>query len=199
MLKNMKLQTPALTSPMTSAQTSDAVNIGQADGFFAMAVIADATPALKTFSDTDVTVATDKIAITAHGFITGLKVAATTTGTLPGGLSATNYYVIKADADTIKLASSLANALAGTAVDITSAAGGGTHTLTPAALSGASAKLQVSIDGTNWADLASSSQNITASGNLYWTADRVYYRYLRLVHAMSAGMITNSFSVQLKG
>ena len=42
---------------------------------------------------------------------------------------ATDYYITKTDNDTIKFALSLALALAGTAVDITAAAGGGTHTV----------------------------------------------------------------------
>lgn len=50
-------------------------------------------------------------------------------GALPGGLSAsTNYYTIRVDATQIKLATSLQNALAGTAINITSA-GTGTHSI----------------------------------------------------------------------
>lgn len=53
----------------------------------------------------------------------------TTTTTLPAGLSlATDYYIIKITDTTIKFATSYANAVAGTAVDITSA-GTGTHTI----------------------------------------------------------------------
>lgn len=62
---------------------------------------------------------------------TGAVVQASNSGgALPGGLAAaTNYYVIRLGATTLKLATSLANAHAGTAIDITSA-GTGTHTLT---------------------------------------------------------------------
>jgi hypothetical protein len=54
----------------------------------------------------------------------------TTTGTLPGNLSlATTYYAIpQTDRRTFKLANSRANAFAGTARNITGAAGSGTHT-----------------------------------------------------------------------
>lgn len=53
----------------------------------------------------------------------------TTTTTLPGGLSlATDYYIIKVTDTTIKFATSYANAVAGTAVNITDA-GTGTHTI----------------------------------------------------------------------
>jgi hypothetical protein len=57
------------------------------------------------------------------------RVQLTTTTTLPAGLSlATDYYVIKVSDTTCKFATSYANAVAGTAVDITSA-GTGTHTI----------------------------------------------------------------------
>lgn len=72
---------------------------------------------------------TDIITSAAHGRVTGERVRLTTTTTLPAGLSlATTYYVIRIDADTFKLASSAANALAGTAVDITDT-GTGVHTV----------------------------------------------------------------------
>jgi len=85
-----------------------------------------------TFVDGNVTVETDTIESGAHGFSTGDAVTLTTTGTLPTGLSlATTYYVVRVDADSFKLAATLAHALAGTpVVDITAAAGGGTHTIT---------------------------------------------------------------------
>lgn len=95
-------------------------------------VTADGTTeeVLLTFTDGDVTVGTDAIAETAHTLETGQKVQLTTTGTLPAGLSlATTYYVIDNSANDFKLASTLANALTGTAVDITAASGGGTHTV----------------------------------------------------------------------
>ncbi len=85
----------------------------------------------KTFVDGDVSVADDEITETAHGFETGEgPVFLTTTGTLPTGLSTgTKYWIIRVDANTLKFATSRANALAGTDVDITAAAGGGTHTI----------------------------------------------------------------------
>lgn len=66
----------------------------------------------------------------AHGYTTGTVVrVATSAADLPAGLSAaTNYYVIRVSDTTFKVGSSLANALAGTVVDITDA-GTGTHTV----------------------------------------------------------------------
>ena len=61
---------------------------------------------------------------------TGTPLALTNSGgALPAGLSATTYYVIRATDSSCKLATSLANAIAGTFVDITGA-GTGTHTAT---------------------------------------------------------------------
>jgi len=88
-----------------------------------------------TFLDANVNTATDTITITGHGFTTGLVVDLTQTGggALPTGLSTlTAYYVIRVDANNIKLATTAANAFAGTpVVDITSAAAGGTHGVQP--------------------------------------------------------------------
>lgn len=61
--------------------------------------------------------------------LTGTRVQLTTTTTLPAGLAlATNYYVIKVTDSTCKLATTYANAVAGTAINITDA-GTGTHTM----------------------------------------------------------------------
>lgn len=69
-----------------------------------------------------------------HGLETGDgPVQLTTTGTLPAGLTAaTDYWIIRLGDDTFSFAESLANAYAGTAVDITDA-GTGTHTLSDTA------------------------------------------------------------------
>lgn len=86
----------------------------------------------QTFVDGNVTVGTDQINIASHGFATGegpLELS-NSGGSLPTGLAtSTEYWVIAVDANNIQFATSRANALAGTPVDITAAAGGGTHTL----------------------------------------------------------------------
>lgn len=84
-----------------------------------------------TFVDGDVTVGTENINVASHPLTDLQRVQLTSSGTLPSGLAlATDYYVIYVDSNNIKLASSRANAVADTAVDIVSAAGGGTHTIT---------------------------------------------------------------------
>ena len=84
-------------------------------------------PVSKSF--TTVNTATDLVTFVGHGYYTGMLCTLTSDGTLPTGLStATEYYVIKIDDDSLKFASSLALAQAGTAVDITGA-GSGNHTV----------------------------------------------------------------------
>lgn len=76
---------------------------------------------------------TDQLHKVAHLLETGDGTCVTSNsgGALPGGLAAaTPYYVIKVDADNFKVATSLANAYAGIAIDITSN-GSGTNTWTP--------------------------------------------------------------------
>lgn len=72
----------------------------------------------------------DTLLLTAHGLSTGDgPLRLTTDDTLPAGLAiATDYYAIAASADLLKLAASLADALAGTAVAIDDE-GTGTHSI----------------------------------------------------------------------
>lgn len=90
------------------------------------------------------------------------RVQVSTTTTLPAGLSAaTNYYVIKVTDTTIKLATSYANAVAGTEIDITDA-GTGTHTintLLPRYTSGAG--LQALYWNTNATPLGAATPNLS--------------------------------------
>lgn len=96
---------------------------------------------------------TGALTIPTHGLVTGIEGQLTTTGTLPTGLAtSTNYWAIYVDANTIKLASSYDNAVAGTAIIPTDDGGeNSVNTFTPTALSG-SIQLKVTND-----DPASSS------------------------------------------
>jgi hypothetical protein len=122
----------------------------------------------------------------------GLKGQVSTDDTLPAGLAAlTDYFVILVDANTIKLATSLVNANAGTAVDITDAgASGATHTFTATALAGSSIKIQeVNYLGDTWQDVANSSTNITATGQHIKTLSGFDSRYFRLAFAITTGQV----------
>lgn len=79
----------------------------------------------------DFTVGTNDILTHAFYELQDLtRVQVSTTVTLPTGLSAgTDYFVIKLTDTTCKLASSYANALAGTSISVTSGTGSGTHTI----------------------------------------------------------------------
>jgi hypothetical protein len=141
---------------------------------------------------------------TAHGLVTGLKVRFTTSSALPAPLLvATDYYVIKIDVDTIKLATSYANAIAGVPViDITDF-GTGTQTIDTTALVGAF-KLQASnnaeLDNVGdltpaqmadpnavWVDITGSSTAVAGSGSQFWNVSDVYYLWFRLVYTATSG------------
>ena len=77
-----------------------------------------------------VSVADDTLTFLSHRFITGQRVTYSTTGTAIGGLViSTAYFVIKNDQNTIKLASTFANANNNVAIDLTALGTGTTHTL----------------------------------------------------------------------
>lgn len=79
-------------------------------------------------ASTDIgTLATDPTA--SHSIRTGTLLALTTTGVLPAGLVATMYAIAQASSAELKFATTYANAIAGTAVDVTDT-GTGVHTVT---------------------------------------------------------------------
>lgn len=176
-------------------------------GWYAQYVLADAKGANPTFEDTDVTVGTDTITSVAHGLQQGTLVTLTSTGTLPAGLAlATNYYVIYVDADNFKLAADLADAAAGTAVDITAAAGGGTHTVViTAALdvtitAQATAKDDPQVDA-DWIDLASPAPvNPTdTTPAAIFTTNYAWYRHLRFKMETVSGIPNVRIDICTKG
>ena len=88
-----------------------------------------------TFDATDstvVSISADTLSFRNHRFVNLQRVTyADGGGTAIGGLTdGTAYFIIKVDQNTIKLATSSSNAAAGTAIDLTSGAAGGSHTLT---------------------------------------------------------------------
>lgn len=84
------------------------------------------TEMTKTFVDAAVNTGTNRINVVGHGFVATNTVRLMSTGALPAGLSSlTLYYIRFVDADNFELALTSG----GAAVDITGAAGGGTHTI----------------------------------------------------------------------
>lgn len=179
------------------------------------AVITAANPSNKTFVDADVSVANDTITFgAAHGFTTGMKFQLTTTGVLPGGLAtATDYYAIVTSTTVIKVATSQSNATAGTAVNITSAAGGGTHTVAVTATIAGTVKLQKTLDPPSitqtWTDIpsvttyAANSQSFSGTTNLNWIYGNgsldVTWPYIRAVVAATSGTVVVSLRINAKG
>lgn len=105
-----------VTSVTTATAQAVTNTLGQSDTF-----TADAGTDVITFTST---------ASNPSNLLTGTRMRLTTTTTLPAGLAtATDYYYIRASDGTGKLATSYANAIAGTAINITDA-GTGTHTCT---------------------------------------------------------------------
>ena len=88
------------------------------------------TPESRTFATGDVNTTTNVITIaTASTFPTGTPIKFSSTSAVPAGLVAgTTYYAINVSSTTIKVATTLDNAMLGNAIDITST-GTGTHTL----------------------------------------------------------------------
>lgn len=80
--------------------------------------------------DGDIAIATDLITV-LRDCVTGEEVKFGGSGVMPTGITAgTSYYVIRISATTIKLATSYANAIAGTPVVDITAVGSGTRTMT---------------------------------------------------------------------
>lgn len=105
-----------LTAVTTTTAQSTTNTLGQSDTF-----TADAGTDVITFTST---------ANIPSNLLLGTRMRFTTTTTLPAGISlATDYYYIPLTSSTGQLATSYANAVAGTAVNITDA-GTGTHTAT---------------------------------------------------------------------
>lgn len=154
------------------------------------AVVDVNTPVAKTCPEADVVVASSSFTVVAHGFTTGLKVAVTTDDTLPDPLTATNYYVISLSADSYQLATSLANALAGTFVVLVDN-GTGTTTFTPAAIAGASVKFQKSNDGVNATDVGSPT-SITVDAAVWVEYVDPSSRYLRIAYTLTAGRLSST-------
>lgn len=210
----MPLQTPpqGYISLSTGATTGFLYNVDQKKSFSCHAVITNQsglTP--PTFNAaTGVDTSTEVITTaTDHGLAFGTKIQLTISGggALPTGLAlATDYFVILLSSNTLKLASSLANALAGTPVNIT-AAGTGTATITPVALAGGNFKLQGSnvdsdiaskgnlagLDAAagNWIDLPSQGGNVTTDTNVHYEATVVTqnFKYIRALMTLTAGQV----------
>lgn len=187
---------PAITSTGNAVKTAvNADSPGAADlvlvtGANASPVTAFGPTNLAGGSDGEVNLADSEFTIPSHGFTTGFKVQLTTTGTLPAPLlTATDYFVIVVDANTIQLAETLADALAGTEIELSDVGSDdAVNTVTGVALAGASVTFQKSNDGSNWADIQAAT-SISADGSVLLVQPDVSYRYFKAVKALTSGQV----------
>ena len=134
----------------TGTQIFNATTIGSTDGVYKIGSIVNDTSFTFTAAsqipdrivtfvpEASVWIENDAIRIPDHYFVTGQDVVYTFTApatAITGLTTATTYYVIRVSRDWIKLAASLADANAGTAISLTGA-GSGTQTLTTDSLVG---------------------------------------------------------------
>ena len=191
-------ETEVISAAYSQRSASYKVSDLGCDSFSCIAVLDVDTPAAVTVASAAIVFATGVWTYTAHGLTTGLKVQLTTSSALPAGLSlATDYFVIKIDADTFKLANSLVNAQAGTAVTLTNS-GTGNQTVTPVALAGGTIKLQQSNDNIVWVDFGSAT-NVTVDANVILEKDRPTARFVSVYLTLTAGHITANLQILGKG
>lgn len=197
----------ALFSSSNSQLTLGGAVTVDSNGRGASAMTAGANAAW-TIQGTQITIASNPFwaANSANGqaSMTALPVLYSTGSVAIGGLTnQTTYYIIPVDKDTIKLASSSANAQAGTAITLTSSqtlTTANTYTLTPLVISGTpSFKWQVSNDGNLWQDYTTTSSGVSVSSvtilsytnggaSTSWDFGNFGYNWIRLaVIAPTAG------------
>ena len=127
-----------------------------------------------TFNEADVSVANNTITEAAHPYYTGLAMTLARVGAaLPSGTGFTDgatVYAIWDSSSTIKVATSLANALLGVPIDFTDDGTGNGHTLTPQALSAGASPLDQSLETMLIADVLANipSENWFSSEGAYY-------------------------------
>lgn len=135
---------------------------------------------------------TEIITTTVGNFYwTGLRVQVSSSVTLPTGLSAsTDYYVISLGDSTFKLASSLANAVAGTAIDITGV-GTGTMTVTPWTFNNQSGTIPARVQNINNTTDVNYTTNVITGDFFEDTLDHGLYTGLKVkVYSLGTSLPT---------
>jgi len=178
--------TTTATSTATAIVTLKALDAGQSA--FSLYT---STPAFFTIgtgfpggATSDISIVTDIITKTGHGLTTALPVLIATTGSnvAPTGLfGGTTYYAIKINDNSYALATSQANAIAGTKIDLTGITNEAVASLYPVPLSLAAGNgfyWEASNDGTNFSTLSISSVTYSAAGNTVWDFGVFNYKYV---------------------
>lgn len=190
------LETSSTTGTMITTTNSAAISLDGAHTFSVQCGVDINTPAAVPFTADN---ATETFTAANHGLTTGLKTQVSNSGgALPSGLSAaTDYFVIAVTANTFRLATSLANALAGTNLLIADD-GTGTQTITPTAVAGATVALQKSNDGVTWAAEGVSTP-ITGDATFFLEKVDPSARYMRVTYTITAGSMSATHYILCKG
>ncbi len=157
---------------------------------------------------TDVDITADSLRIVGHNLLPGTKISGiTSTGSIPGGLSNTTYYVLVLDVDHIQLATSQG----GSAVNITDyGTTGGVTTLAIATSLAGTVKLQKNDEpvgvAANWVDLVNAevvtgaaSQTFAAAATLSFALKSMGYRELRCIVTTTSGTVLVTIRINAKG
>jgi len=182
---------------VTGTNYSESINVNDAYGYEAFVKASFVTISPLVIASTGWDAATDVITSVAHGLKTGMVFQVTTSGGLPTGISgSTDYWIIYLTDDTFAVATSLANAEAGTKVNFTTA-GTGNHTLTQQT-NVATFVVQSSPDDTNWFthDAMSAVSIVSAEQNKHFESAA---KHLRLAVSIAKGAATLSGWIQSKG
>lgn len=153
----------------SSTQTFNASTVGSSDGVYTIDSIVDDTSFTMSAptqindrvvgfnSDNGVWVEENAMYLPDHFFVDQQAVVYATTGTVVGGLtSGTTYYLIRESRNWVRLAASAADAVAKTAIPLTSK-GVGTHSLTAESISGQTI-------GTGTVSINSGDSTVTGTG-----------------------------------
>lgn len=206
-MQNIDKRSLVSSSAIVASESSAKINLETAS-VGSLQVIHGANPAAAVFASASAIDATaNTFTKVAHGIVTGALGQFTTSSALPTGLStSTDYYAIKIDADTLKFATSYANAVAGTAIDI-SDVGTGNQTFTATAKSGS---LQVkvsnvglpstSLTSTDWVNKGSAItlSGAAASSVVEFDKKEIAYQWMALVYTHTAGQYALEAIVNLK-
>ena len=175
-----------------SNQGSGYVNAGDA-------TLTIPAPAVRTIATSNVSTSDNTITITGHNILTGTKFTYQDgSGTALAGLTDnTAYYAIKVDNDTIKLATSLNNANAGTAINLTGTGNnaqtleGDTATATPVVTAGKLTSITVTAGGSDYQTAptitVAAATNATFNANEVSTAGDTIALSAAQVRALAVG------------
>lgn len=192
------------TETVAAAKYSSAIELEHMVLADTTASITASNPSDVGFTTADVNISNNSVTVADHGLLTGTKIQLTTDDTLPDGLLVlTDYYVIKVSSSVFKFATSQADALAGTAIDLIDA-GTGNHVVDVTSTIAGSIKLQktndrVSEESRTWFDVANSSTNFSGATSLNWALVDIGFVAVRAVVLVTSGTVTVTQRINAKG